>query len=669
MNNIVIIGYRGSGKTKVSQVLAKKLNKKLISIDNAIGKKVGDINVYVEKNGWKSFREIEHKVLEELHETNAIIDCGGGIVEDEENIVLLKRLGNVIFLELSEKSIIKRLNESYARPKLTNNDVEQEVKEMLKKRTPLYKKAADIIINRDNKGIKKTVDEIIEKINATKVCISIVETTLSEVKQAVQKAEQQADMLELRLDFIKDIKREDIPLILTNIKEKPVIVTCRRKQDHGYFEGAEEERISLFVESINQNVDYIDVEYDLGREIIKKIQQKIKNSKDNAKTKIIISYHNFDHTPELNKLQKIYDEIKTLKPNMIKIVTKARSINDNFIIFNLLKEKNDLVAFCMELEGQISRILAPKFRSRLTYAALEEEKHASRGQITIDGLEKVYHIKNINKETKVFGIIGSQAEHSKSKYIHNPSFKAKNINAVFIPFRVQETELHDFIKNIREQDNFNFQGVSVTQPHKISIMKYLDTIDETAQIIGAVNTLVNEDGLLVGYNTDYVGAMQALKEATDLENKRILVVGAGGATRAVVYGLTKEQCEITIINRTDETAKQLAHEFNVNVQPIVKLREALEEADVIINTTSVGMKPQETECIIPSAMIPKRKIIMDIIYSPLKTRLLEMAEKNNCKTIKGDRMLLFQGIKQFQLWTKQDPDSTIMEQELHKYLK
>ena len=357
-------------------------------------------------------------------------------------------------------------------------------------------------------------------------------------------------------------------------------------------------------------------------------------------------------------MENINNEIKKLNPDLVKIVTFANSINDNFKIFELLENKKNLVSFCMGIKGQISRVLAPTFNSKITFASLEKSKQSAPGQISIDEMKNEYNIDSINQNTKLLGVIGEFAENSKSRFMHNRMFKEKGINSIYHPLKSDENELGEFINNFKK---FDFIGAAVTMPHKETIINFLDESDETAKDIGAVNTIVKDNGKLIGCNTDYYGAVQALKEKTQLENKKILILGAGGAARAIVYGLKKENTSITIINRTAEKAQKLAEEFNVKADEFENMKELIKMNDIIINTTSVGMKPNVDQSIIKETDMEEGKIIMDIVYTPIKTKLIKYAKNKKCEIITGERMLMHQAMKQFELWTKQEPDFKIME--------
>ena len=276
-------------------------------------------------------------------------------------------------------------------------------------------------------------------------------------------------------------------------------------------------------------------------------------------------------------------------------------------------------------------------------------------------MKNVYNIKLIDEKTQPIGVIGSLAENSMSKYMHNACFKAKRANFVYMPFKVAEGELEEFMGNFRK---FGFKGASVTIPHKLEVMDYIDKIDNTAKKIGAVNVLNSENGKIVGYNSDCYGAIEALKEKTPLKNKKILVIGAGGAARAIIYGLKQENSLVTVVNRTIDNAQSLAKEFEVECEEIGKMRELIKNNEIIINTTSVGMSPKPDESVISEKDMAGGKIVMDIVYKPIETKLIKIARKAKCMTITGDRMLAYQAIMPFRIWTKKEAGFNLMENAL-----
>ncbi len=465
-----------------------------------------------------------------------------------------------------------------------------------------------------------------------------------------------ADLIELRLDYIKNLDDKKLKKIIKKCK-KPVIITNRKKDEGGYFSYGEKERIKILKKSI-EFADYVDIEYSSNKNSIKDLIYNKKN------TRVIISYHNFKET--LNNLKNIYNNIKKLNPDIIKIATNANSVTDNFKIFNLIKnankEKKKITTFCMDSYGEFSRVLSIILGSQITYASIERGKESASGQLTLNEMNNIYRIKKLNGNTKIFGLIGNPVEHSWSHIIHNAAFEKLNINAVYLKFRIDK--LKEFIEYFRK---LNISGFSVTIPHKIEVMQYLDSIDKKAKAIGAVNTIVVINKKLIGYNTDCDGAIIALKEKIKLNGKNIVVLGAGGSARAITYGLKEECANITILNRTLDNAKDVADYFNCNYGLLNDLKNM--DYDVLINTTSVGMYPNINNSIITSDLIKKNSVVFDIVFNPYKTKLLKEAERKNCVIIPGIEMLINGSILQFKLWTNKNAPEKLIRSRILSHLK
>lgn len=258
----------------------------------------------------------------------------------------------------------------------------------------------------------------------------------------------------------------------------------------------------------------------------------------------------------------------------------------------------------------------------------------------------------INSQTKICCIIGNPVEHSLSPAMHNAAYDSLGLNFAYLAFRV--TDVKNAIAGIR---SLGIRGTSVTLPHKISVMQYLDNIDETAKKIGAVNTIVNNNGKLIGYNTDSLGAIKALEEKTSLKGKNVILIGAGGAARAIAFGLQQKQAHITILNRNIEKAKTLAKEINSdygNLSDMVKVK----KADILINATSYS------DSLIPKDYLHKNLYVFDIIYNPKETEMIKDAKRMGCTIIYGYKMLLYQAVLQFRLFTGEKAPVTIMEKVL-----
>jgi shikimate dehydrogenase len=212
----------------------------------------------------------------------------------------------------------------------------------------------------------------------------------------------------------------------------------------------------------------------------------------------------------------------------------------------------------------------------------------------------------------------------------------------------------------------NIRGTSVTLPFKTEIIPLLDEVNELAERIGAVNTISNEGGRLIGFNTDWFGALKALEEKIDLMRKRVLLLGAGGAARAIAFGLKESGSEVIICNRSAEKGLKLAQDLECTYQPWSSINEL--EFDVLVNATSVGMYPHDKVSPVPSEVFSRGMTVMDIVYSPLKTKLLREAEEKGCQTIDGLEMLARQGAAQFEIWTGMKPDIDQIKQDLRKAL-
>ena len=268
----------------------------------------------------------------------------------------------------------------------------------------------------------------------------------------------------------------------------------------------------------------------------------------------------------------------------------------------------------------------------------------------------------INAQTQLYGVIGNPARHSLSPIIHNGAFKKMGMNAAYLAFEVEN--LVEAMIGIR---GLGIRGVSVTIPFKTQVAPYLDQVDSVAGKIKAINTITNEGGKLIGHNTDWYGALQALETKVDLKGKRVILLGAGGAARAIAWGLKERNCRVFVINRSSDKARNLASEFGFNYLPISSI-DAL-NAHVMINATSVGMYPSDAESPIPKEIFKEGMVVMDIVYRPLRTRLLREAEERGCMIIDGLEMLAHQGAAQLEIWTGKKPDPLEIKNDLRRVLR
>ncbi|RLC86541.1 MAG: shikimate dehydrogenase, partial [Chloroflexi bacterium] len=261
----------------------------------------------------------------------------------------------------------------------------------------------------------------------------------------------------------------------------------------------------------------------------------------------------------------------------------------------------------------------------------------------------------IDSGTSLYCVIGDPVSHSLSPAMHNKAFIHTGFNGVYVAFNVNNISYA--VKGIR---GLGIKGASITIPHKIEVMKYLDGIDSKAREIGAVNTIVNRNGKLYGYNTDCLGAINALLEKTEIKNKQIVIAGAGGAARAIGFGILSEGGNLTIINILEDEGKSLAKDLDVPYYPLSYFKNL--DCDILINATPVGMTPYVEAMPVKSEDLHKEMTVMDIVYNPLQTRLLREAQNLGCLTINGVSMFVHQGVAQFELWTGLGAPVDIMTQ-------
>ena len=263
----------------------------------------------------------------------------------------------------------------------------------------------------------------------------------------------------------------------------------------------------------------------------------------------------------------------------------------------------------------------------------------------------------ISGKTRVCGVIGDPIEHTLSPIMHNAAFEALKLDYVFLAFKVKPAEVGNAISGMRA---LTIHGLNVTMPHKSTVINCLDEIDQASKTIGSVNTILNKDGRLFGFNTDGIGALKALREnGVEPRGKKVLLLGAGGAARAIAYILAQEADELVILNRTPKPAAELADllkqkfkkkisagEFSPNA-----VKDNLADADVLINATSVGMKPNANQTPVAPEWLKPDLAVMDIVYNPIETKLAKDAKAAGAKVVSGVEMLIYQGAASFEIWT------------------
>ncbi|MHC4745215.1 MAG: shikimate dehydrogenase [Planctomycetota bacterium] len=483
-----------------------------------------------------------------------------------------------------------------------------------------------------------------------------------------------AEILELRTDYIENLDVDIARDLVYEVKNKhsealPIIVTCRDKRQGGVADYPLRLRIDVLIAAAEAGADFIDFEYDnfLDPESQACIGRVLSQ---NPKTRLILSAHDFKG--KFADIDALYSDILSACPTAIpKLVYTANHINDCFGAFDLLKgAKGDAIVLCMGEAGMISRILAGKLGSFLTFASIDDEAATAPGQLTAVRFNELYRGKSIDSDTELFGVIADPVAHSASPAIHNACFADADMNRLYLPLHVEDGSggFDAFMRNVMERKWLDFKGFSVTIPHKDNALRFTErqggTIEPLAGKIGAVNTLVLPvEGGLGAYNTDYAGALDAIVEGmeftrTDLSGLAVTVVGAGGVARAIVAALSDAGAKITIYNRTVEKAKRLAAEFECDYASLDALAEL--DAELIINCTSIGMHPNVDATPVPADVIKGGMTVFDTVYNPAETLLLKNAKKAGAKTIDGMTMFVNQARAQFMLFTNTEPNSELM---------
>lgn len=491
------------------------------------------------------------------------------------------------------------------------------------------------------------------------ICLCLTGKTMNEDLEIIDRYRKYIDLVELRVDFLE----EDERLHIREFPAKagiPCILTIRRIIDGGLFAEGEAARSMLFAralayadEDTNKNFAYVDFEEDF----------RISSLQDAAMaygTKIIRSCH--DMKNPIKNIGRKLKELGSSRYEIPKVAFMPHSLKDVTDLFNEMKEfaDSEQIVCAMGAVGLPTRILAQRFNSYLSYTSPEQLSSATKGMPKEIGhvdpktLEELYHYHKIDDDTKLYGITGWPLKYTSSPKLHNGSFEKQNMNAVYIPFK---SENADDAFEFAEQ--LGIRGFSVTIPHKENILKHLQKIDEKVEHIGACNTVVNENGIWTGYNTDCTGFEKALIEFTGLKSlkgKKVSIIGAGGAAKAVAYAINELGASACIFNRTISKAKDLAEKygFEFAAMDYSSSSKLSEYNDIIVQTTSIGMgstePSNETNDPIWFYDFTGKEMIYDIVYEPEETPIMKRAQKAGCKVNNGFTMLQHQGEEQFRLY-------------------
>ncbi|MEM1212142.1 MAG: shikimate dehydrogenase [Planctomycetota bacterium] len=479
-----------------------------------------------------------------------------------------------------------------------------------------------------------------------------------------------ADLVELRIDSATDDVEGLVGLV--EACPLPCLVTCRPVWEGGAYDGDDQERIAVLERLClaSPGPAYVDVEL-LAYQRSANLRQKVGLVVDHADQSkrglpgLILSSHDFETRPS-DLTRRVAAIAEQERCRVVKVAWSARSVRDNLEALELIRDQHKpTIALCMGEAGLMSRVLAKKAGALLTFARLDDGSGTAPGQPTLAELKGLYRWDKLKATTRVYGVIGWPVGHSKSPQLHNAGFEAVGYDGLYLPMPVApayeafKATAAEFV----DTPWLDFRGASVTIPHKENLLRFVaergGEIEALTQKIGAANTLtVRDDGSLYASNTDYAAALDAVADAlsTDragLAGLRVLVLGAGGAARAIVAGFADCGCAVTVVNRTAEKAEALAEAFGAQAGAMGEAGGM--EADVVINCTPLGMHPEVNACSLPedaSVLLPG-VVVFDTIYNPVETVLLRRAKAAGCATVSGVEMFVRQGAAQFEGWTGQ----------------
>ncbi|MDO5308541.1 MAG: shikimate dehydrogenase [Planctomycetia bacterium] len=471
-------------------------------------------------------------------------------------------------------------------------------------------------------------------------------------------AEDNVKFVELRLDFLR--KEPQLHRLLPD-RPTAVLATVRRPEDGGKWRGTEEERLRLLRALIAEGVEYIDLESDVAASIPRF-----------GKTKRIVSYHNMSETPE--DLDALREKIlATCDPDIVKIAVTPKSINDVFRLIEFEKRANSqrgkprTLAISMTEMGFFTRVLGKKWGCPYTYASFSKTRTLAPGLPYYKVMRDQYRYDEIDAETEVFGVVADPVQHSLSPLLHNSVFAEQKYNGVYLPFRIPKEDLATFVD--RAQGIIGLKGLSVTIPHKTEIIQKLSFLDPAVETIGACNTVVFDGLNRYGYNTDYLAAVHSIEativgrplnpnEPSPLNGLSAMVLGAGGAGKALAYGLHERGARVIIADRNSEKGEQIARWLGCEFCSWEERGGYV--VQVLANCTPIGMFPNVDESPMELKYLRGGMYVFDAVYNPETTYLLRMARDKGAKTISGVQMFVGQACLQYKLFTGHKASVTFM---------
>ena len=463
-------------------------------------------------------------------------------------------------------------------------------------------------------------------------------------------------LVELRVDYLQGAVQMNR---LLKDRPCPAIVTCRRTADGGRWEQSEEARQIVLRTAIAEGADYVDLEDDIAT-VIPRFGQ----------TKRIVSHHDFRRTP--SDLLALHKKLAAMDADIVKIATMANHPTDCLRMLEMVAASRvPTVGLCMGDIGVPTRILCGRAGAPFTYATLQDDRVLAPGQISWAQMRDVYRYDSISASTAVYGVVADPVAHSLSPVVHNAALAAEGIDAVYLPFRVPADQIDEFLA---QAARWPLAGLSVTIPHKEAVLHHAAAQDDLVRAINAANTLVFGPDGVAAYNTDASAAIESLAAALadqDIEAatpglgvKTALVLGAGGAGRALAFGLKGRGVDVTVSSRTLDRSRKIAAE--VGCKAVDWHARYRLPYDCLVNATPVGMHPNVDEAPFEREHLRPYMVVFDTVYNPENTLLIKEARAIGCRVVTGVDMFVRQAAIQFKIWHGREAPDQVMRDALKR---
>ena len=480
----------------------------------------------------------------------------------------------------------------------------------------------------------------VQRFRLPRLCVAVTGSDASNLLERAETLVRDNPFLEFRLDYLSQPATAFPKLkhFLELYPQATVIATCRRAVNGGKFKGSVHSQLDILIKAASVGFQLVDMEVQSALELKREEFLDLKN-----RVGVILSFHDFKST---RKLEEQFTVMRDLPADFYKIVTTATNLYDNVTMMKFLQShsgQHEMVGLCMGEQGIISRVLGVRAGSVFTFGSAARGEETAPGQITVSELRDTYRIEMVEASTQVYGVAGDPVSQSLSPVMMNAAFRRETVNAVYLALHAKS--LKDLLACTSD---IPIRGLSITMPYKEEIVAALSNSDPLTRQIGACNTVVrSHDGNLYGFNTDVAGIVEPLEQRMQLPGKRILVVGAGGAARAAVFGLKGRNAEVFIANRTPAKAQSLARQAKAKYVKRADLAKL--EFDVIINATPLGMNGNRQMPLEEKEL--NAHYVFDLVYTPAETKLIKLAKAKGLHTIPGLEMFVHQGARQFEIWT------------------